>query len=89
MGAKIVLTVPAGRIDLSPKDARWLSEHLPRAAVLRTHLRTASERNVQGACTDIIEIGVLERDAVKQAILQARGRSETVPDVVSELERML
>ena len=89
MGAKIVLTVPDGRVVLSPEDAQWLSGHLPPAAVLRTHLRIASEQNVQGAYIDIIEIGVLEWDAVKQAILEARGRAETVPDAISALERIL
>jgi hypothetical protein len=89
MAVKIVLTVPDGHVGLSPEDAQWLSEHLPPAAVLRSHLRVASEQNLQGAHIDSIEIGVLERDAVKQAILEARGRSETVPDDVSALERIL
>ena len=89
MGAKIVLTVPDGRVVLSPEDAQWLSEHLPPDTMLRTHLRVASFQNVQGAYIDIIEIDVLERDAVKQAILAARGRAETVPDDLSALERIL
>jgi hypothetical protein len=87
--AKIVLTVPGGRADLSRKNAQWLGEHLPPAAVLRSQLKTASEQDIQGAHIDIIEISYAERDAVKQAILGARGRAECVPDDVSALERIL
>ena len=87
--ARIVLNVPGGRTDLSRKGAQWLSEHLPPDAVLRAQLRVAGEQDVQGAHIDIIEIGVLERDAVKQAILDARGRAENVPNDVSSLERIL
>jgi hypothetical protein len=86
---KIVLTIPGDRVDLTRKGARWLVEHLPRGAVLRKELRSASEQDVQGAYIDIVEVGALERDAVKQAILGARGRAEIVPDDVSALERIL
>ena len=60
--AKIVLTVPGGRADLSRKDAQWLSEHLPPAALLRNQLRTAAEQDIEGAHIDIIEISYAERD---------------------------
>jgi len=42
--ANIVLTVPGGRADLSRKDAQWLSEHLPPAAMLRSQLQAAVGR---------------------------------------------
>jgi hypothetical protein len=87
--AKIVLTVPGGRADLSRKDSQWLSEHLPAAAMLRSQLQAASEQDIQGAHIDIIEISYAERDPVKQAILEARGRAEPVPDAISALERIL
>ena len=87
--AKIVLTVPGGRADLSRKDSQWLSEHLPAAAMLRSQLQAASEQDIQGAHIDTIEISYAERDPVKQAILKARGRAETVPNAISTLERIL
>ena len=87
--AKIVLTVPGGRADLSRTDAQWLSEHLPSDSVLLSQLQAASELDMQGAYVGVIEISLMERDAVKQAILEARGRAETVPDAISTLERIL
>jgi hypothetical protein len=87
--AKIVLAVPGGRADLSRKDAQWLGEHLPPAALLRNQLRTAGKQDIEGAHIDIIEISYAERDPVKQAILEARGRAQTVPDAISALERIL
>ena len=86
---KIVLTVPGGRADLSRTAAQWLGEHLPPAAMLRSQLKPANEQDIEGAYIDVIEISYAERDAVKQAILGARGRAETVPDDVSALERIL
>ena len=87
--AKIVLTVPGGRVYLSRRAAHWLSEHLPAGVTLRSQLKAANEQDIEGAHIDIIEISYAERDPVKQAILEARGRAEPVPDAISALERIL
>jgi hypothetical protein len=87
--AKIVLTVPGGRVYLSRRAAQWLSEHLPAGVMLLSQLKAANDQDIEGAHIDIIEISYAERDTVKQAILGARGRAETVPDDVSALERIL
>jgi hypothetical protein len=49
--AKIVLTVPGGRADLSGTDARWLSEHLPSDSVL---LRAYCGRCPQSVARQVI-----------------------------------